>query len=252
MKCQSSFKLYYFDGSNGCDICKSATGFSLNRPPKWPHPYCDCTIEEYVLNGSPEALQISDVVTQQLAYDQLGFVNETDLASHGLSGGTVGKKDKPEQDKKPSCPPPAWANPKIKCTEVFKRLNYTLSISNKTTHIKVRNCTKNGILTETYSLPGNLHESYTSNGLQTLVWSKYQNSPYSFYGRSSVDLEVPEGFEYTFKVTVRETTVFYECDRVLSCSDGSEFFLSKEYGEAIFEADISRAPYDISKAPCKK
>lgn len=43
--------VYFFDGSGGCDLCSSLTGWYDDRP-ELPHPNCDCSVEEYIYIGS--------------------------------------------------------------------------------------------------------------------------------------------------------------------------------------------------------
>ncbi len=36
--------VYYFDGSGGCDLCQSYTGYYLDELPPRPHPFCNCPV----------------------------------------------------------------------------------------------------------------------------------------------------------------------------------------------------------------
>jgi hypothetical protein len=41
-------RIYFFDGSAGCDLCAASTGYTFGERPKRPHPFCDCPVEELV------------------------------------------------------------------------------------------------------------------------------------------------------------------------------------------------------------
>jgi hypothetical protein len=41
---QDDLIIYYFDGSQGCDICNLLTGYTFDKEFR-PHPHCDCPIE---------------------------------------------------------------------------------------------------------------------------------------------------------------------------------------------------------------
>ena len=72
--------VYEFCGDDGCDICSSFTGFSIDEIPERPHPNCLCEINEIELDedwGSWDSIEIeetdhnldSEWIEMELYYD---------------------------------------------------------------------------------------------------------------------------------------------------------------------------------------
>jgi hypothetical protein len=54
-------EVYYFDGSGGCDLCRSSSTYSVEVPAP-PHPHCACPVEECELEDIVHcAFEIRDV-----------------------------------------------------------------------------------------------------------------------------------------------------------------------------------------------
>ena len=49
----SDLELYYWDGSEGCDLCQANTGYSVEEPTP-PHPHCNCLISQVTAQQESE------------------------------------------------------------------------------------------------------------------------------------------------------------------------------------------------------
>lgn len=76
---------YYFDGSDGCDICDAMTGYYDDEPER-PHPNCNCPIVDWV-NYDYETVYKNKVEEEEETYEQSlegveEFVNNSNRTVH--------------------------------------------------------------------------------------------------------------------------------------------------------------------------
>lgn len=72
--------IYYFDGSDGCALCQSMTGWYDDSPSR-PHPNCDCPINCYVGYGWYEIRDITETASSyaKLWDKEYHFKNDKDF-----------------------------------------------------------------------------------------------------------------------------------------------------------------------------
>jgi hypothetical protein len=51
--------VFFFDGSDGCEICSAMTGYSIDVEPEPPHPECSCPITPVEVDGDFEYRNVS-------------------------------------------------------------------------------------------------------------------------------------------------------------------------------------------------
>jgi hypothetical protein len=79
-------KVYYFDGSNGCEYCESFTGYYFDEEPEPPHDHCNCPCEELPPGSFRLEFRDFDVDEQTVEFQYTTMEVE---ACDSSEGGTV-------------------------------------------------------------------------------------------------------------------------------------------------------------------
>jgi hypothetical protein len=210
-------RIYFFDGSAGCDLCAASTGYTFGERPKRPHPFCDCPIEELV--------ELRDDVAEEDIPEAL--VEHTELGDDGYedpsavtAGATI-----------PIVPiiPPAWQQVRRtpSCHTEIRNVSWSVSHHAVVKLISVSTCRFQSTSqwgTQEPPSPQVLMSSELEQAAQRAGWAH----PVPQYLRCMLTLKPKHTYEIEIDIERVVHEVMGECWEV--CSNGTTRYLYPEWG----------------------